>query len=231
MIEIRTQGPGDRPAPTRRRPFCHSVTWPLLALTALSLLACSESRDARRTETRLHTEPAAAPAAVGVVDSVFPIEEEMRRFREGLPEVTALSAGAGSRDELVDRFLTAIERADTAALRPLLLTRSEFAYLYYPHTMYTRDPYELSPALLWFQLQNATGDSLTQIFRVLAGKPLHWTGYHCENEPKLEGPNRVWSECSVTLDPPDGDPVQVRLFGSVLERGGVFKLVSYAAEI
>jgi hypothetical protein len=167
----------------------------------------------------------------GVVDSIFPIEEEIRRFRVGLPEVNALAGGASSRDQLVDRFLHAIEQADSAALTPLALTRPEFGWLYYPHTMYTRRPYELSPALVWFQMQNSTSSSLTRVFRSLAGRPLHATGYRCEEEPKREGPNVVWSECRVTLDPPGGEAANVRLFGSIVERDGVFKFVSYAAEL
>jgi hypothetical protein len=233
----------DRPASCGRRPFrpgrrpgrghgslatSGRLVWVLVSCAAPLLFACAQGSDA---DSEIADDAGAGTPSLGVVDSVFPIDEEIRRFREGLPEATALSDGATSRDELVQRFLAALERADTAALRPLLLTRSEFGYLYYPHTMYTRDPYELSPALLWFQLQNVTGDSLTQLLRVIAGEPLHATGYECEEEPKVEGPNRVWSECRVTLDPPDGDPTQVRLFGSIVERDGAFKFVSYAAEL
>jgi hypothetical protein len=166
-----------------------------------------------------------------VVDSVFPIEEEIRRFREGLPEVTALSEGAQSMDELVGRFVRAVERADTAALVPLLLTRSEFGWLYYPHTMYTRKPYELSPALLWFQVQNLTDRGALRTFRRHGGRPLHATGWRCEEAPREEGPNLVWSECRLRLAPAGGEPYEVRLFGSVVERGGVLKLVSLASEL
>jgi len=170
-------------------------------------------------------------SAATVVDSIFPIEEELRRFRAGLPEVTALAGGASSRDELVDLFVRAVEAADTLALAPLLLTRAEFAYLHYPHTIYTAPPYELSPALLWFQMENLTSRSLTRLFQRLAGAPLHVTGYRCEDEPTIEGPNRVWSECRLLLAPPDAEPLDTRLFGSILERDGVFKFVSYSSEL
>ena len=166
-----------------------------------------------------------------VVDSVFPNEEEIRRFRVGLTEVTKLTGGAGSRDELVERFVRAIERADTAALVPLLLDRAEFAWLYYPHTMYTTRPYQLSPALLWFQMQNLTGSGLARVFRRAAEGTLHVSGYRCEETPKAEGPNRVWSECKVILHPAGGEPSEMQLFGSILERGGVHKFVSYASHL
>jgi hypothetical protein len=176
----------------------------------------------------------AAPDAAqgsGVVDSIFPVEEEIRRFRVGLPEVTALSRGANTRDELVDRFVRAVERADTAALADLLLTRAEFAYLYYPHTMYTARPYELSPALVWFQMQNLTSSGLTRVLQRTAKGPLLVRGYRCEETPKTEGPNRVWNECKVTLQTPGAESTEMQLFGSVLERGGVLKFVSYASDL
>jgi hypothetical protein len=173
--------------------------------------------------------PEAPP--VGVVDSIFPIEEEIRRFRVGLPEVTGFAGGAPSRDALVDRFVEVVESGDLNGLAPLLLTRSEFGYLYYPHTMYTAKPYELSPALLWFQMENLTSRSLTRLSRRLAGNPLHASGYTCEEPPAAEGANRVWNECRVRLSPPGEDPYEIRLFGSIVERDGIFKFVSYSSEL
>lgn len=194
-----------------------------LAFAGLAgLLACTYEAEVEQN---------AGPEVRRVVDSIFPPEEEIRRFREGLPEVTALSGGAPGQGELVQRFLRAVEEADTAAFAPLVLTRPEFAYLYYPHTVFTRPPYRQSPALVWFQMESNTDRTLTRIFRRLAGAPLHARGYTCEEEPLLEGPNRVWKECRLHLTPPGAEPFEARLFGSIVERGGVFKFVSYASDL
>src|SRR5262245_9032664 len=76
---------------------------------------------------------ASAPAApTRVVDSVLPREVEIARFRAGLPPVASLSGGASSREALIRRFVTALETSDTAGLRNLLMSRAEFAWLYYP---------------------------------------------------------------------------------------------------
>lgn len=166
-----------------------------------------------------------------VVDSIFPIEEEIRRFREGLPEVEAFTGGAASRDELVERFVSIVESGDLAPLGSLLLDRSEFGYLYYPTTMYTEDPYELSPALLWFQMENLTSRSLTRLSQRLAGRPLNVSGYQCEEPAAQEGENWVWNECRLSLEPPDADAYDIRLFGSIVERDGIFKFVSYSSEL
>jgi hypothetical protein len=167
-----------------------------------------------------------------IVDSILPIEEEIRRFRATLSEAPdRLEGGAASRDELVNRFVAAVEAADTLALRDLLVTRAEFAYLYYPHTMYTRPPYELSPALLWFQIETGTNTGLSRMMEAFAGRPLEWTGYRCAPDPRTEGDNRVWADCRVLLAPREGEPAEAALFGSILERNGVFKFVSYSNEL
>jgi hypothetical protein len=164
-----------------------------------------------------------------IVDSIHPIEEEIRRFRstlEGEPP-TGLTGGAVSRDSLVERFISALEAADTAAFQDLLLSRAEFAWLYYPHTKFTAPPYELSPALLWFQTENGTSRGFHRMMQRMAGRPAHAEGYSCPDPPVEEGPNRTWERCVVLLRPPGGEPLDFRLFGSILEHGGIYKFVSY----
>lgn len=165
-----------------------------------------------------------------VVDSILPIEEEIRRFRATLegeaPE--RLAGGAPSRDALVEGFVAAVESADTAALRAMLLTRAEFAWLYYPHTRFTSPPYTLAPGLLWFQIENGTSRGFHRLMDRMGGRPVHANGYGCGDAPLVEGPNRVWEECAVRLEPPGGEARTLRLFGSILERDGTFKFVSYS---
>jgi hypothetical protein len=128
----------------------------------------------------------------------------------------------------VQRFVGALEAADTAAFRDMLLTRAEFAWLYYPHTRFTAPPYELAPGLLWFQIENGTSRGFGRLLERMGGRPAHAAGYACSPEPRTEGPNRVWEGCVVHLRPTGGEPRDLELFGSILERGGVFKFVSYS---
>ncbi|NJD20008.1 MAG: hypothetical protein FIA95_12105 [Gemmatimonadetes bacterium] len=162
--------------------------------------------------------------------SILPNEAELRRFRAALPgEAPAgLTGGAPSRDALVARFLTALEAADTAAFRDMLLTRAEFAWLYYPHTRFTAPPYELAPELLWFQIENGTGRGFGRLLDRMGGRPAHADSYACPSDARTEGPNRVWEECVVRLRPPGGEARDLRLFGTILERDGVYKFVSYS---
>lgn len=161
------------------------------------------------------------------VDSVFPVEKELRRFRAALPDSTAaLSGDASSRDDLVERFIAALEVGDRNALATLTITPAEFAWLYYPHSRFSSPPYELSPALVWFQLANYGSRGLNRAIERYGGRPLDVSGYACDAAEE-QGPNRVWSACTVRLGSAAGDTGSVSLFGAILERDGSFKFVSY----
>jgi hypothetical protein len=168
-----------------------------------------------------------SPAAP--VDSVISREEEMRRFTEGLgPAPTALTGGEESRDALVRRFARALEQRDTADLRRMHLTRAEFAYLYYPTTPVSQPPYDLSPGLYWFQLEGNSNRGITRTLAERGGRPLGYAGVECA-PPVAEGENRIHARCVVRrVGSPAGSEV---LFGSILERDGRFKFISYASKL
>ncbi len=174
-------------------------------------------------------EAAGEPVAGGVVDSIFPIEEEIRRFRATLPEhPQALSGTAPSRDALVVRFVSALEASDTAALRRMELTRAEFAYLYYPTTQFAQPPYELSPALVWYRLESYSSRGLGRALDRFGGRPLRATGHACEANPLVQGDNRIWHGCVLQAHDAADRPVPLPLLGPILERDGGFKMLSYA---
>jgi hypothetical protein len=164
-----------------------------------------------------------------IVDSIFPIEEEIRRFQVGLQPVTAFSGGAASRDALVERFLTALERADTSAFAPLALSTAEFGYLYFPESRFTRPPYKTKPGLVWFQIQNGSSRGLSRALERLGGRPLGVRSYQCGAPADTVGRSRVWEGCVVTFRPPEAEGARtMRLFGGIIEREGIYKFIGYA---
>ncbi|MFO7260624.1 MAG: hypothetical protein DIU52_005690 [bacterium] len=171
--------------------------------------------------------PEQAPAPAAVVDSVLPMEVALERFRSGLPEPERLESGASDMETLVRRVVDALVRNDTLVFERLAVNRAEFAWLYFPTTRVAQPPYELPPALAWFQMQQR---SRRGVFRALAefgGVPLQYRGYRCDPEPTVEGGNRIWIGCRVELARPGGEPAAVRIFGAVLERDGRFAILSY----
>ena len=199
-----------------RRTFIGSV--------AMLLAACGGERAPSSTAAAAADSAQRAPQHV---DSVVPREVAIERFREGTQQVTSFTGGAKSRDALVKAWVRAIESADTAALKGVLVSRHEFAWLYYPTASQGLPPYDLSPSLLWFMTDGQTSKGLRRLLEERAGKPMHYLGYTCDPRSNSEGENTVWGPCEIRQLRATGDTVSERLFGLIVERGGEWKFLSY----
>lgn len=163
-----------------------------------------------------------------IVDSILPVEEELRRFRADLGDApTALSGGASSREALVRRFTHALETSDTTALIRMAVSRAEYAWLVYPESPFTRPPYRQPPGLAWMQLMSSSGSGLARLLARKAGRPVGEPSVSCGSE-SLEGMNRTWRDCVVTVRASDGQTTRARWFGAIIERGGHVKFLSFA---
>lgn len=172
--------------------------------------------------------PSGAPAQV--VDSMFPPAVELARFRATVdgPPPTRLD-GAPSRDALIRRFVGAVERRDQATLSRLLISKAEFAYLFFPASEYARAPYRQKPGLVWFRMTATSERGLGRLLARDGGRPLPLVGVKCPAPTPVDGRTRLWKDCRVVVRR-DGATVERRLFGSIIERGGRFKFLTYATE-
>jgi len=169
-------------------------------------------------------------SAVRHVDSAIPIDEALRRFRRDLPKPQALHGGFSGREKLIREFVRAVEVQDTAALRRMVLKADEFAWFYYPSSPLSRPPYELAPALMWFQLQGESEKDASRLFSERAGHALGYIGHTCAT-PRVDGKNRIHSSCELRRVTAVSDTVAERLFGLIIERDGSYKFVSYANKL
>jgi hypothetical protein len=162
-----------------------------------------------------------------VVDSLLPPEEALRRFRVGLDTPAALD-GPRSRDELVRRFVLAVQNKDRAALDSLLVTRAEYAYLVFPELRISRPPYDQPPEIAWILTSAATNSGLSK----LLGRTdrFQFGEYRCGGSSQAEGQLRVWSDCMVDLSV-DGERRAARLFGAIIERDGRYKFAGFANDL
>lgn len=166
------------------------------------------------------------------VDSALPVDTLLARFRAATADTpSALVGGESSPERLTRAFLAALERHDTTTIRRLAMTRGEFAWLYYPHTKFTAPPYELGPDLLWLQLGAASEKGIVRLLRRYGGSRLRFESLACPDSAAIEGPNRVTVGCRVRFAAADSAARTLRIFGSLLERDGRYKFVSYANEL
>ena len=189
---------------------------------ASAALACS-SGEAREAGSPPVT-------TTGVVDSILPLDEALRRFRTDLVQTTALEGGATARDELVRRFVRAVETRDTTALRQMVLSRAEFAWLYYPTSTFSREPYYQMPQLNWFLNAASSEKGITRVVERHGGRTLGFTGYQCPDSGRTDGGLFFWDRCVVSFEQ-EGVPRHMRLFGSIIERDGQYKFYSYENDL
>jgi len=205
----------------------------VLLLASTSLVACGGDRPARElTEAEkqaAHVKEVVA--AGGVVDSVLPIAEALRRFRVDLPKQDTLYHASATRGELVGRLARAITRRDTADLNAMALSRAEFAWLFYEESPLSRPPYEAPPGLLWGQILTTSDEGIRQLVNRLGGKAIEVSDLRCPNQAEQEGRNRLYKRCTVRFAAPGEKPLAGNLFGSILARDGRFKFVGLGNRI
>jgi len=204
-----------------------------LALGAL-LAGCAESgadaHPAARPAGAAAADTAAAWRKPGDrVDSILTMQEHLRRFRDAMPEPDGLTGGAEDPTELTRRFLAAVTRRDQRAIRDLMISRAEFAWLVFPEHLYSRPPYELDPEIFWMQLGARSAKGLTRVIERYGGRQLGLLKVACQADTlQLRSPaTTLWSPCTVHFSAPEGSE-QRRLFGSIVERDGRAKFLSFA---
>jgi hypothetical protein len=185
---------------------------------------CSSGDATSRPQT------AAVDSPRTIVDSVFSVEAEIARFKAARHGAAArrLEGGASSRDELVRRFVAALEQRDTAALRSLVLNAGEFIDLYYPTSLYARPPYKQSPELRWFLMQENSNKGFHRLLQRYGGRPAGYAGYRCADTPNVEGDNRIWDRCTIAWAL---HPTPLRAFSTIIERSGRYKFMSWANDL
>ncbi len=169
-----------------------------------------------------------AAVSAGVVDSALPMGEQLRRFRATIADtVVRLRGGSASRESLVSRSVQAMALADTAFVLGLTLTPSEFAWLYYAGSRLARPPYELPPALAWFQIRGNTEADLRRAIAFAHDGGARYVSHDCDSLV-VEGANRIHSSCRVRLRRGSAAEETAVLFGSIVERDGQFKFLGLA---
>lgn len=192
-------------------------------LLTMTVMAAGCSSDATTSREHVVDSPRV------LVDSVFPVDEEIKRFKltRGLGTSHRLRDGASTPNELVAAFIDALERADTARLSRMAVDAGEFIDLYYPSSIFARPPYKQSPELRWFLLQQNSAKGLARLLQRYGGADTGFRGFQCSvSQP--EGNNLIWDRCAVTWT---AHREPVRLFSTMIERDGHFKFLSFANDL
>ena len=199
-------------------------------LGVLVLIACTGCGVGDRQLARADTAPAWRQAG-DVVDSILPMEEYERRFRQHLTEVDTLAGGATSRDALASQVMDAIAARDSAALATLLISPAEFSWLVFPHHVYREEPYALDPAIFWAQMQLATEKGRRRLFNRYGGRHPSRVAVSCGRDTAAARDGLIlWAPCSVQVTWA-GVAERGKYFGSIVEHSGRYKLLSLETDL
>ena len=210
----------------------------LLALSVLGA-ACGSRTEATADAARATTSTSAVQYAYdripldtmrpagAIIDSVFPMPEMLRRFRNGLPAISTLQHGAASRDALVRSFVDALASSDRTTLGHMTLSRAEFAYVYFPNLADISSDAVLSPQRHWDQLTLNSEKGIGRALTRLGGTNLTLQAVACPASPIVRGALKLQERCTVRIGKADTTVFSGRLFGTIVEQAGRFKFVGY----
>jgi hypothetical protein len=165
--------------------------------------------------------PATPP---NVPDSQFAPSAMIATFRERVPERPArLGGGAtASVDSLLAGYVRAVAARDTAGMRALALTVSEFAWLYYLDSPMAQKPYELDPDVMGAHISAQSARGATRALDRFGGRSSGAWRSACA-PARASGALRL-HECTVSVA-----GTALRL--SAVERDGRVKLVGLGTSL
>lgn len=124
--------------------------------------------------------------------------------------------------------MSAVQSKDASKLASLAVTPAEYAWLIYPTSEHVTGPMAQAPQLAWYMLSNTSDVGQHRLLDRLGAVDLKVTGSACAPTPVRQGENRIWHDCVVIRAGDDGREVRQRLFGSIIERDGRWKVLSFA---
>jgi len=133
-------------------------------------------------------------------------------------------------DDLARAVLQAIERRDIDELHALALNKEEFTAQVWPELPAARPERNLSPAFVWGDLNQKSNIMLRETLLEHGGKKYQLVRVRFLGRTTPYPSYVVHRESEVTVTDAEGHERQMRLFGSVIERAGRFKVFSYVID-
>jgi hypothetical protein len=135
-----------------------------------------------------------------------------------------------SPDALAHQLLAALEQRDVDRLRQLALTESEFRDVVWPELPAARPERNLSFHYVWNDLRMKSEASLQRLVAEHGGRGRTFVRLEFAGETTQHRTYLVRRE-AVVVAHDAGQPAQpLRLFGSMIERNGAFKVFSYIVD-
>jgi hypothetical protein len=168
-----------------------------------------------------------------VVDSIFPPEEALRRFRlaSGPEQPTELTGGATTIKALFEAYVKALAARDSIAVLQLALTRAEYAWLYYDKS--PEQASGLVPQAAWGLMESRSNTGLGRAASRVSGlgSPARVVSASCANVDAEVPGAELLGRCVVEIEGGRSVRTTLPLARLVMRRNGRVKLVSFANDL
>jgi hypothetical protein len=137
---------------------------------------------------------------------------------------------APSLEALAGSVLEAFEQRDAARLRALAITEQEFRDVVYPELPASKPERNLSVEFVWNDLQVKSDAALTASLREHGGRPLTLVGVRFAGDTSQYRSFLVRREAVLTVSDGKSGTETIRLFASIFEQDGRYKVFSYVVD-
>ena len=77
------------------------------------------------------------------------------------------------------------------------------------------------------QIANPSNSGYLRLFRRLGGQPFEYQSHTCHGSPERQGRNTLWLDCTIRVLTPQHETTTQRWFGTIIERDGRYKVMSF----
>lgn len=126
--------------------------------------------------------------------------------------------------------LALIEAGDAGRLSRLALSEAEFRAAVYPRLPASRPERNTSAEFVWDRLHQRSRSALAYTLERYRGRRYEVVAVDFVGETTDYGPFQVHRETVLTVETPDGGRGTLRIFGSILEQEGRYKIFSFVTD-
>ena len=127
-------------------------------------------------------------------------------------------------------MLSALEQRDADALRAVALSEGEFREHIWPELPAARPERNLPFSYVWGDLHQKSDAALASTLAEYGGHRFELVSVRAAGETTQYSSFLVRRQTELTVREESGDTRQLRLFGSLLEKDGVFKVFSFVVD-
>jgi hypothetical protein len=144
--------------------------------------------------------------------------------------VSPLTGGSTSAAMLAAAVVSAFERGDIATLRTLALNEHEFRDHVWPELPAAKPERNLPFSFVWGDLHQKSEAALSRTIQGIRGQRFRVISVEALGGTTQYKTYAVHRETQLTVKNAEGQEQRIRLFGSVLEKDGHFKVFSYVTD-